>query len=152
LSFHLRAHGTASRLDLWKFTCDRRKRRNWPKSAVQRGLDPTTWCKHVLSRCLEEGTNFVAAVNLGLEAAAPGEFVEQEEVGKKLKQILPRRCGCAGLTLPPTISTITISTILFNTSSKTILTRLPTLYAGCENPIKFPYLGRRGQIAGTDSS
>jgi predicted transcriptional regulator len=58
--------------------------------AAQRGLDPDELVQHVLSRYLEDDTNFVAAVNLGLEAAARGEFVEHEEVGKKLQQILRR--------------------------------------------------------------
>jgi predicted transcriptional regulator len=58
--------------------------------AAQRGLDPDELAQHVLSRYLEDDTNFVAAVNLGLEAAARGEFVEHQQVGKKLKQILRR--------------------------------------------------------------
>jgi predicted transcriptional regulator len=44
--------------------------------------------QHVLGRYLEDDTHFVEAVNLGLAAAARGEFVEHEEVGKKLKEIL----------------------------------------------------------------
>jgi predicted transcriptional regulator len=56
--------------------------------AAQRGLDPGELAQHVLSRYLEDDTHFVEAVNLGLAAATRGEFVEHEEVGKKLKQVL----------------------------------------------------------------
>jgi predicted transcriptional regulator len=56
--------------------------------AAQRGTDPGELVQHVLSRYLEDDTHFVGAVNLGLAAAARGEFVEHEEVGKKLKEIL----------------------------------------------------------------
>jgi predicted transcriptional regulator len=42
----------------------------------------------VLSHYLEDDSHFVEAVNIGLAAAARGEFVEHEEVSKKLKQIL----------------------------------------------------------------
>ncbi len=34
-------------------------------------------------------TTFVLAVNLGLEAAERGDFVEHDEVGRKLKRISP---------------------------------------------------------------
>jgi predicted transcriptional regulator len=56
--------------------------------AAQRGLDPNELVQQVLSRYLEDDRRFVEAVNLGLVAAARGEFVEHEEVGKKLKEIL----------------------------------------------------------------
>jgi predicted transcriptional regulator len=56
--------------------------------AAQRGIDPGELVQHVLSRYLQEDTHFVEAVNLGLAAAARREFVEHEEVGKKLKEIL----------------------------------------------------------------
>jgi predicted transcriptional regulator len=56
--------------------------------AAQRGIDPGELVQHVLSRYLEDDTHFVEVVNLGLAAAARGEFVEHEEVGKKLKEIL----------------------------------------------------------------
>lgn len=36
-----------------------------------------------------DATRFGSAVNVGLEAAARGDHVEHDEVGKKLKQILP---------------------------------------------------------------
>jgi predicted transcriptional regulator len=42
----------------------------------------------VLSRYLEDDKHFIDAVNIGLAAAERGDFVEHEEVGKKLKQIL----------------------------------------------------------------
>ena len=58
--------------------------------AAQRGLNPDELVQQVLSRYLEDDKHFVEAVNLGLAAAERGEFVEHEEVGKKLKQILRR--------------------------------------------------------------
>lgn len=56
--------------------------------AAQRGLDPDELVQQVLSRYLEDDRRFVEAVNVGLAAADRGDFVEHEEVGKKLKQIL----------------------------------------------------------------
>jgi predicted transcriptional regulator len=56
--------------------------------AAQRGLDPDELVRRVLSHYLEDDKRFVEAVNIGLAAAARGEFVEHEEVGKKLKEIL----------------------------------------------------------------
>jgi predicted transcriptional regulator len=56
--------------------------------AAQRGLDPDELVRQVLSRYLEDDRRFVEAVNVGLAAADRGDFVEHEEVGKKLKQIL----------------------------------------------------------------
>ena len=55
---------------------------------AQRGIDPGELMQPVLSRYLEDDTHFVEAVDLGLAAAARGEFVEHEEAGKKLKEIL----------------------------------------------------------------
>jgi len=56
--------------------------------AAQRGLKTDELAQQVLSRYLEDDTRFIEAVNLGLAAAERGDFVEHEEVGKKLKQIL----------------------------------------------------------------
>jgi predicted transcriptional regulator len=56
--------------------------------AAQRGLNPDELVQQVLSRYLEDDKHFVEAVNIGLAAAERGEFVEHEEVGKQLKQIL----------------------------------------------------------------
>ena len=56
--------------------------------AAQRGLDPSELVQQVLSRYLEDDVHFIETVNIGLAAAARGEFVEHEEVGKKLKEIL----------------------------------------------------------------
>jgi predicted transcriptional regulator len=56
--------------------------------AAQRGLNTDELAQQVLSRYLEDDTRFIEAVNLGLAAADRGDFVEHEEVGKKLKQIL----------------------------------------------------------------
>jgi predicted transcriptional regulator len=56
--------------------------------AAQRGLTADELVRQVLSRYLENDEHFVQAVNLGLAAAERGDFVEHEEVGKKLKRIL----------------------------------------------------------------
>ena len=56
--------------------------------AAQKGLDPDELARQVLSRYLEDDTHFIEAVNIGLAAADRGDFVEHEEAGKKLKQIL----------------------------------------------------------------
>jgi len=56
--------------------------------AAQRGLNADELVQQVISRYLEDDTRFVEAVNLGLAAAQRGDFVEHEDVGKKLKQIL----------------------------------------------------------------
>jgi predicted transcriptional regulator len=58
--------------------------------AAQRGLDPDQLAQQVLSRYLEDDRHFVQAVNVGLAAADRGDFVEHEDVGKKLKKILQR--------------------------------------------------------------
>ena len=56
--------------------------------AEQRGLKPADLAQQVLSRYLEDDTCFIEVVNIGLAAAERGEFVEHDEVGAKLKQIL----------------------------------------------------------------
>jgi predicted transcriptional regulator len=56
--------------------------------AAQRGLKTDELAQQVLSRYLEDDRHFIEAVNLGLAAADRGEFIEHEDVGKKLKQIL----------------------------------------------------------------
>ena len=58
--------------------------------AAQRGLKKDELAQQVLSRYLEDDTRFIEAVNLGLAAAERGDFLEHEEVGRKLKQILRR--------------------------------------------------------------
>jgi predicted transcriptional regulator len=56
--------------------------------AARRGLKTGELAQQVLSSYLEDDKRFVEAVNLGLAAADRGDFVEHEEVGKKLKEIL----------------------------------------------------------------
>jgi predicted transcriptional regulator len=56
--------------------------------AAQRGLKTDELAQEVLSRYLEDDKHFVEAVNVGLAAAERGDFVEHEEVGKKVRQIL----------------------------------------------------------------
>jgi predicted transcriptional regulator len=56
--------------------------------AAQRGLKMDELAQQVLTHYLEDDARFIEAVNLGLAAADRGDFVEHEDVGKKLKQIL----------------------------------------------------------------
>ena len=56
--------------------------------AAQRGLKTDELAQQVLSRYLEDDTRLIEAVNLGLAAADRGEFVEHDEVGAKIQQIL----------------------------------------------------------------
>jgi predicted transcriptional regulator len=63
------------------------KEKQLAQIAAQRGLKADELAQ-VLSHYLEDDTRFIEAVNLGLAAADRGDFVEHEEVGKKLKQIL----------------------------------------------------------------
>jgi predicted transcriptional regulator len=56
--------------------------------AAQRGLKTDELAQEVLSRYREDDHRFIAAVHAGLAAAELGEFVEHEEVVKKLNQIL----------------------------------------------------------------
>lgn len=56
--------------------------------AAQRGLNPDELARQVLSRYLEDDNRFIEAVNAGLAAADRGDFVEHEEVGSRVKQIL----------------------------------------------------------------
>jgi predicted transcriptional regulator len=58
--------------------------------AAQRGLHPDELAQQVLSPYLEGDRQFVQAVNFGLAAADRGDFVEHEDVAKKLKEILQR--------------------------------------------------------------
>ena len=56
--------------------------------AAQRGLKTDELAQQVLSRYLEDDIRFIEAVNVGLAAADRGEFVEHDEVGAKIQQIL----------------------------------------------------------------
>ncbi len=56
--------------------------------AAQRGLKTGELAEQVLSRYLEDDKRFIEAVNIGLAAADRGEFVEHDEVGLKIKQML----------------------------------------------------------------
>jgi len=60
--------------------------------AAQRGLKADELANQVLSRYLDDDTRFIEAVNLGLAAAERGDFVEHEEVGRKLSDLaIPRQ-------------------------------------------------------------
>lgn len=56
--------------------------------AAQRGMKVDELASRVLALYLEDDSRFIESVNVGLEAAERGEFVEHEEVGRRLKQIL----------------------------------------------------------------
>ena len=56
--------------------------------AAQRGLKTNELAEQVLSRYLEDDKRFIEAVNIGIAAADRGEFVEHDEVGLRIKQIL----------------------------------------------------------------
>jgi len=56
--------------------------------AAQRGLKTDELAQRVLSQYLDDDTRFIEAVNAGLAAAERGDFVEHEEVGNQLRQIL----------------------------------------------------------------
>ena len=56
--------------------------------AARKGLAPGELAQQILSLYLEDDTRFIEAVNAGLAAAERGEFVEQDEVGDKLRELL----------------------------------------------------------------
>jgi predicted transcriptional regulator len=56
--------------------------------AAQHGLKADELAKQVLSEYLDDDARFIEAVNLGLAAAERGEFVDHDEVGNKLNQLL----------------------------------------------------------------
>ena len=56
--------------------------------AAQRGLKTDELAEQVLSRYLEDDKRFIEAVNIGIAAADRGEFVEHDEVGLRVKQML----------------------------------------------------------------
>jgi predicted transcriptional regulator len=56
--------------------------------AARRGLKTDELAQQVLSRYLEDDIRFIEAVNVGLAAADRGEFVDHDEVGAKIQQIL----------------------------------------------------------------
>ena len=56
--------------------------------AAQRGLKTEELAEQVLSRYLEDDKRFIEAVNIGIAAADRGEFVEHDEVGLRVKQML----------------------------------------------------------------
>ncbi len=56
--------------------------------AAQRGVKTGELAQQVLSRYLEDDSRFIEAVNLGLAAAERGVFVEHDEVGARIQQIL----------------------------------------------------------------
>ena len=58
------------------------------KIAAKRGLKTDELAEQVLSRYLEDDKRFIEAVNIGLAAADRGDFVEHDDVGARIKQML----------------------------------------------------------------
>jgi len=56
--------------------------------AAKKGLHPDQLAEQVITRYLEGDKRFVEAINLGLAASAREDFVEHEDVVRKVKQIL----------------------------------------------------------------
>lgn len=56
--------------------------------ASKKGLSADQLAQRVLSSYLEDDGRFIEAVNVGLAAADRGEFIDHEQVGKTLKDIL----------------------------------------------------------------
>ena len=56
--------------------------------AAQRGRETDELLQQVRSHYLDDEKRFIEAVNVGLAAAERADFVEHEEVGNKLTQIL----------------------------------------------------------------
>ena len=55
--------------------------------AAQQGRDPTEIIEEVLSRYLEDEARFLKAVDRGIEAAERGEFIEEEEMHRRIEQM-----------------------------------------------------------------
>lgn len=56
--------------------------------ASKKGLRADQLAQRVLSSYLEDDERFIEAVNVGVAAADRGEFLDHEQVGKTLKDIL----------------------------------------------------------------
>jgi predicted transcriptional regulator len=64
------------------------KEAQFAEIAAKRGPKPDELAQQVLSRYLEDDSRFIEAVDRGLAAADRGDFVERDEVGAKIQQIL----------------------------------------------------------------
>jgi predicted transcriptional regulator len=53
--------------------------------ATQEGADPSELVKDAALRLLEDDTRFRAGVRKGIEQADRGEFIEEEEMGARVK-------------------------------------------------------------------
>jgi len=58
------------------------------KIATQEGVDPAELVKDAALRLLESDAKFRAGVRKGLEQAERGEFVDEQEMDARLKQML----------------------------------------------------------------
>jgi predicted transcriptional regulator len=56
--------------------------------ASHSGTDTEQLVKHAALRLLEEDARFRAAVKKGLDAAARGDFIEEEEMDARIAQML----------------------------------------------------------------
>jgi predicted transcriptional regulator len=58
--------------------------------ATQEGVDPAKLVKDAALRLLEDDTRFRAGVRKGIEQADRGEFIEEEEMDARVKQVFQR--------------------------------------------------------------
>jgi len=58
------------------------------QSAAQQGRNPDEWVQEVTARYFEEQFRFAEAVNCGEEALRRGEYLTEEQVGKRLERFL----------------------------------------------------------------
>jgi predicted transcriptional regulator len=58
--------------------------------ATQEGVDPAKLVKDAALRLLEDDTRFRAGVRKGIEQADRGEFIEEEEMDARDKQVFQR--------------------------------------------------------------
>ena len=59
------------------------------KIATQEGIDPEQLVKNATLRLIEEDARFRAAVQMGLEQADRGQFIEEAEMDARVKRMFP---------------------------------------------------------------
>jgi predicted transcriptional regulator len=67
------------------------------------GTGPEQLVKNAALRLLEEDARFRASVQAGLDAAARGDFIEEEEMDARIALMLQSSCEDAGRHPPPAI-------------------------------------------------
>lgn len=58
------------------------------QSAAKQGRDPEQFVQDVVAQYLEEEARFLAAVKVGEEALARGEYLTHEQAGERLRRFL----------------------------------------------------------------